>query len=149
MSAQILKVSLMRLKQQRLREIQQLMQKVIGKYSVQVLQQVYENINSGNFIDALDLIRNSLAQIHIDFQQAMPAMKPEQIHKITVVNLVITRLSQAEECIWKILSHSLQNFCLGHPFSSEQYSQIFQCYSKYGYQNNNAKIGTTSQEGIK
>ena len=101
------------------------MQKVIGKYSVHVLQQVYAHINAGEFISALDLIHKARQQIHSDFQEAMPDMAADQIHQITVVNLVLTRLSQAEDCIWKILSNSLQSFCLGHPFSSQQYSQIF------------------------
>ena len=107
------------------------MQNVIGKYSTQVLQQVYEMINSGELIEALALIRKAQTEIYSDFHQAMPSLDKSQLHDVKILDMIITRLAQAEECIWKILGHSLQNFCLGHPFSSEQYGQVFHCYSKY------------------
>ena len=61
----------------------------------------------------------------------MPHLDKSQFHDVKILDMIITRMGQAEECIWKILGHSLQNFCLGHPFSSEQYGQVFHCYSEY------------------
>ena len=55
------------------------MQKVIGKYASQVLQQVYEMINSSEFIDALALIRKAQAEIYADFHRAMPSIDKGEI----------------------------------------------------------------------
>ena len=82
-------------------------------------------------LKALALIRKAKTEIYADFRQAMPHLDKSQFHDVKILDMIITRLGQAEECIWKILGHSLQNFCLGHPFSSEQYGQVFHCYSEY------------------
>jgi len=107
------------------------MHAVIGKYSTQVLHQVYEMTNIGDFVGALGLIRKAQSEIYADFQEALPQLEKAELHNVKILDLIHSRLGQAEECIWKILAHSLQNFCLGHSFSSEQYGQVFECYSQY------------------
>jgi len=43
------------------------MHAVIGKYSTQVLHQVYEMTNIGDFVGALGLIRKAQSEIYADF----------------------------------------------------------------------------------
>ena len=100
-------------------------------------------INRGEFIDALALIRKAQTEIYADFREAMPHLDKSQFHDVKILDMIITRLGQAEECIWKTLGHSLQNFCLGHPFSSEQYGQVFHCYTEYSWLCLNARQPTS------
>lgn len=64
-------------------------------------------INSGEFMDALALIRKAQREIYTDFRQAMPGLEESKFRDVKILDLIITRLEQAEECIWKILGHSL------------------------------------------
>ena len=92
MAAQILRVTMLKVKQQRVKEIQKVMHQVIGKYSTQVLHQVYEMINTGDFVGALGLIRKAQSEIYADFQEALPQLEKGELHNIKILDLIHSRL---------------------------------------------------------